>query len=74
MWIFAEKEAAEAAHKLFEDTNEGRQYITIVHVPWTTERITLMEPFYSYYIRSGWEERGRSRQISVQGFSRRWML
>jgi hypothetical protein len=36
VWIFAEKEAAEAAHKLFEDTNEGRQYITIVHVPWTT--------------------------------------
>jgi hypothetical protein len=36
VWIFAEKEAAEAVHKLFEDTNEGRQYITIVHVPWTT--------------------------------------
>jgi hypothetical protein len=36
VWIFAEKEAAEATYKLFEDTNEGRRYITIVHVPWTT--------------------------------------
>jgi hypothetical protein len=36
VWIFAEKEAAEATYKLFEVRNEGRRYITIVHVPWTT--------------------------------------
>lgn len=36
VWIFADKEDALRTQKLFEITKEGRQYITIVHVPWTT--------------------------------------
>jgi hypothetical protein len=36
VWIFADKEDALRTQKLFEETKEGRQYITIVHVPWTT--------------------------------------
>jgi hypothetical protein len=36
VWIFADKEDALRTQKLFEEAKEGRQYITIVHVPWTT--------------------------------------
>jgi hypothetical protein len=36
VWIFANRQDAERTRKLFEDTGEGREYITIVHVPWTT--------------------------------------
>jgi len=36
VWIFANRQDAERTRKLFEDTDEGREYITIVHVPWTT--------------------------------------
>jgi hypothetical protein len=36
VWIFADREDAVRTQKLFEDAGEGRQYITIVHVPWTT--------------------------------------
>jgi hypothetical protein len=35
VWIFADKEDALRTQKLFEETKEGRQYITIVYVPWT---------------------------------------
>ncbi len=34
VWIFAEKEAAEKAWKLFDTVEGGRQYIVIVHIPW----------------------------------------
>jgi hypothetical protein len=36
VWIFADREDAVRTQKLFEDAGEGRQYITIIHVPWTT--------------------------------------
>jgi hypothetical protein len=36
VWIFTDKEDALRTQKLFEETKEGRQYITIVHVPWPT--------------------------------------
>jgi hypothetical protein len=35
VWIFAEKATAEAAERLFKEADEGREYITIVDVPWT---------------------------------------
>jgi hypothetical protein len=35
VWIFADEEDALRTQKLFENTKEGRQYITIVYVPWT---------------------------------------
>lgn len=36
VWIFADREDAVRTQKLFEDADKGREYITIVHVPWTT--------------------------------------
>jgi hypothetical protein len=36
VWIFADKEDALRTQELFKEAKEGRQYITIVHVPWTT--------------------------------------
>jgi hypothetical protein len=36
IWIFANEQDARSAQKLFKDYDEGREYITIVHVPWTT--------------------------------------
>jgi hypothetical protein len=36
VWIFANREDADRTQKLFEDADKGREYITIVHVPWTT--------------------------------------
>jgi hypothetical protein len=36
VWIFADREDAVRTQKLFKDIGEGREYITIVHVPWTT--------------------------------------
>ena len=35
VWIFAEEEAARFARKLFDDADEGREYITVGYVPWT---------------------------------------
>lgn len=35
VWIFAEEEAALFARKLFNDTDDGREYITVGYVPWT---------------------------------------
>jgi len=35
VWIFANREDADRTRKLFEDADKGREYITIVHVPWT---------------------------------------
>jgi hypothetical protein len=34
-WIFAEEEAALFARKLFNDTDRGRERITVGYVPWT---------------------------------------
>ena len=36
VWIFADGEDADRTQKLFEVADKGREYITIVHVPWTT--------------------------------------
>jgi hypothetical protein len=36
VWIFANREDADRTQKIFEDADKGREYITIVHVPWTT--------------------------------------
>jgi hypothetical protein len=36
VWMFADREDAVRTQKLFENAGGGRQYITIVHVPWTT--------------------------------------
>jgi hypothetical protein len=36
VWIFADREDAVRTQKLFEVADKGREYITIVHVPWTT--------------------------------------
>ena len=36
VWIFADEEDAERTRTLFRDADEGREYITIVHVPWPT--------------------------------------
>jgi hypothetical protein len=35
VWVFANKEDAVRTQELFEKAGEGRQYITIIHVPWT---------------------------------------
>ena len=35
VWIFADREDAVRTQKLFENAGGGRQYITIVYVPWT---------------------------------------
>ena len=35
VWIFAEAEAARFARKLFDDADQGREYITVGYVPWT---------------------------------------
>ncbi len=35
VWVFAEKEAAEIARKLFDTAKGGRENITVVHIPWT---------------------------------------
>jgi hypothetical protein len=35
VWVFAEKEAAQMVRKLFNDTGGGRQFITVVYIPWT---------------------------------------
>jgi hypothetical protein len=34
VWVFAEKEAAQMVQKLFNDVGGGRQFITVVHIPW----------------------------------------
>ena len=34
VWVFAEEEAALFARKLFDRTDEGREYITVGYVPW----------------------------------------
>jgi hypothetical protein len=36
VWIFADKQDLLRTQKLFEDADKGREYITLVHVPWTT--------------------------------------
>jgi hypothetical protein len=36
VWIFVDREDAVRTRELFENAGEGRQYITIVYVPWTT--------------------------------------
>ena len=38
VWVFAEKEAAEIVRKLFNETGEGRDNITVVYIPWTTRK------------------------------------
>jgi len=38
VWVFAEKEAALFARKLFDDAAGGRERITVVYVPWTKRR------------------------------------
>jgi hypothetical protein len=35
VWIFAETEAAQFARELFDNTDQGREYITVGYVPWT---------------------------------------
>jgi hypothetical protein len=35
VWVFAEKEAAQIVRDLFDGKREGRQFITVVHIPWT---------------------------------------
>jgi hypothetical protein len=35
VWIFANRQDAERTRELFKEAGEGREYITIVHVPWT---------------------------------------
>jgi hypothetical protein len=35
VWVFAEKEAALKVRELFDTTKNGRQFITVVHIPWT---------------------------------------
>jgi hypothetical protein len=34
VYVFAEEEVALKAQKLFDATDEGREKITIVHIPW----------------------------------------
>jgi hypothetical protein len=34
VWVFAEKEAAQRARALFDATDNGRENITVVHIPW----------------------------------------
>lgn len=34
VWVFAEEEAAERARKLFGTADNGREKITVVHIPW----------------------------------------
>jgi hypothetical protein len=34
VWVFAEKEAAPAVQKLFDDADHGREKITVMHIPW----------------------------------------
>ncbi len=36
VWVFANRQDAERTQELFEEAGKGREYITIVHVPWTT--------------------------------------
>jgi hypothetical protein len=38
IWIFAEREAAEFARKLFDDAGEGREHIIVVYVKWTRKQ------------------------------------
>jgi hypothetical protein len=38
VWVFAEEQDAKRTRELFDDVDEGRELITIVHVPWTTGR------------------------------------
>ena len=35
VWVFAEKEAAQVVRDLFDKVGQGRQFITVVHIPWT---------------------------------------
>jgi len=37
VWFFAEQEAADFARRLFDNARQGRERITVVYVPWTTE-------------------------------------
>jgi hypothetical protein len=34
VWVFAEAEAAQKARALFDVADDGRENITIVHIPW----------------------------------------
>jgi hypothetical protein len=34
VWVFAEKEAAQRARALFDAKDDGREKITVVHIPW----------------------------------------
>jgi hypothetical protein len=38
VWVFAEEEAAQMVRKLFDTTGEGRQFITVVHIPWARKK------------------------------------
>jgi NADPH-dependent ferric siderophore reductase len=35
VWVFAEKEAAQFVRVLFDKVGRGRQFITVVYIPWT---------------------------------------
>jgi hypothetical protein len=34
VWVFAAKEAADRARKLFDTNDEGRERITVLYIPW----------------------------------------
>jgi hypothetical protein len=36
VWIFANRQDAERTREIFKNAGKGREYITIMHVPWTT--------------------------------------
>jgi hypothetical protein len=38
VWVFAEKEAAQIVQRLFDTVGKGREFITVVHIPWTTRK------------------------------------
>jgi NADPH-dependent ferric siderophore reductase len=35
IWVFAEKEAAEIMRGRFNTADQGREFITVMYVPWT---------------------------------------
>jgi hypothetical protein len=38
VWVFAEEEAAQIVRRLFDTVRRGREFITVVHIPWTTSK------------------------------------
>jgi hypothetical protein len=38
VWVFAEEKAAEAALRLFDANDDGRENIVIVHIPWVRNK------------------------------------